>query len=672
MTILLTHREWTSEEILTFLAANEQSLQGSITRINELARRPGDTLQREMESRYTAVRRFLPRLLRTIDFATTQTAQPLQEAYTFLKAMDGKKQSNMTQAPLTFVPHVWKRHVAPKGKPVNYKMYTMCFLLQLQEGLHKRDVFVRGSKHWSDPRARLYQGEEWIRIRPIICQMLNRSPIAEKELALWEKELHDAYQQTAAAMTPGSKVTIQTITDIATGKQTDELHIDKLEAQEEPSSLQRLRRLTEQLMPTIDLPTLLLEIAAKTGFVDDFTHIGEQQARMSDFPISMCAALLVQACNLPISAVAQKGIPALESERLIHVTHNYIRPETIARANARLVEVHTRIPITSAWGGGDVASADGLRFVVPVHSVHSGPNPRYFGQGRGITLLNYTLDHFFGFNGEVVTGTIRDSLNILDGVLQQDSPLLQPQEIMTDTASYSDIVFALFSLLGYQFSPRLADMKDMRFWRFLVNEDYGALNEISRHKLTRELIATHWDEILRGVGSLKMGRITASDFIRMLSGGKTLSPLGRAFMEVGRIAKTAYLLRYLYDENYRRRILIQLNRGESRHSLARAIHHGRKGEIRQAYKEGMEEQLGALGLVVNMVILWNAFYLDRAVTVLRERGLGFQREDIQRLSPLGYDHIALYGQYPFTIAEYIQKGDFLPLREIADQEFHLT
>lgn len=57
------------------------------------------------------------------------------------------------------------------------------------------------------------------------------------------------------------------------------------------------------------------------------------------------------------------------------------------------------------------------------------------------------------------------------------------------------------------------------------------------------------------------------------------------------------------DEAYRRRILTQLNRGEARHGLSRAVFYGRRGEVRQRYREGQEEQLGALGLVVNAIIL---------------------------------------------------------------------
>jgi len=72
--------------------------------------------------------------------------------------------------------------------------------------------------------------------------------------------------------------------------------------------------------------------------------------------------------------------------------------------------------------------------------------------------------------------------------------------------------------------------------------------------------------------------------------------LGRAIGEFDHICKTQYFLTYFDDPDYRRRILTQLNCGESRHSLARAIYYGKRGELHQSYREGQEDQLGALGL----------------------------------------------------------------------------
>lgn len=108
---------------------------------------------------------------------------------------------------------------------------------------------------------------------------------------------------------------------------------------------------------------------------------------------------------------------------------------------------------------------------------------------------------------------------------------------MTDTAGYTDTVFALFWLLGYQFSPRLADIGETRFWRIEADADYGALNALSRHRVGTEVIAQNWDDIPRVAGSLQSGMVSASDFMRTLRSSQ--STLARAFSELGKIIKTS-------------------------------------------------------------------------------------------------------------------------------------
>lgn len=169
-------------------------------------------------------------------------------------------------------------------------------------------------------------------------------------------------------------------------------------------------------------------------------------------------------------------------------------------------------------------------------------------------------------------------------------------------------------------------------------------------------------------GSLKLGTVSALELMRVLQRGKTPSTLSRAIQELGRIAKTLYLLNYVDDEDYRRRILTQLNRGEGRHRLARAIFHGRKGEIRQPYREGQEDQLSALGLVANVIILWNTLYMDSAVKYLQRTPMEVNAEDIARLSPLGYSHINMLGRYHFEISEAILQGEMRPLREESQRD----
>jgi TnpA family transposase len=73
--------------------------------------------------------------------------------------------------------------------------------------------------------------------------------------------------------------------------------------------------------------------------------------------------------------VSKSSVAALTRDRLSHVDQNYVRPETIRAANHRLIEAQGQIALAAQWGGGLVASADGLRFVVPVATLNARPNP---------------------------------------------------------------------------------------------------------------------------------------------------------------------------------------------------------------------------------------------------------------------------------------------------------
>src|SRR5260221_3369908 len=163
--------------------------------------------------------------------------------------------------------------------------------------------------------------------------------------------------------------------------------------------------------------------------------------------------------------------------------------------------------------------------------------------------------------------------------------------------------------------------------------DYSCLNGIARHRINTKLIAEHWDDLLRLAGSLKLGVVQATSVIRTLQIGDQPTKLAQAVAELGRIDKTIHALTYIDDETKRRRILNQLNKGEDRHKVARAVFYGKKGELRQRYSEGQEDQIGALGVVVHMIVLWNTHFINAAIEQhARVRSLT-RSEAVDRTSP---------------------------------------
>lgn len=653
---ILIDDEYMDDEVRTaiFSQISVEQIAQAIATTHELARPPQEEYQEEMLTRYQTVRRFLPRVLDTISFKAAPAGKQVLIAVDYLKNLQSRRKPQLNDAPLAVVDAGWKRLVVDQAGNVNQPAYTLCVMERLQDRLRRRDIYVEEGERWSDPRAKLLQGPEWEAKRMHICRTLGHSASPEDVIERLHAELDATYRRVSTRFDDNDAVRVE----YKDGKATLTIaHLDKLE---EPASLLELRKQTAALLPQVDLAELLLEIQAQTGFADEFTHVSEAESRAGDLSTSVCAVLLSEACNFGLRAVENRDHPALTRGRLNWVQQNHIRAETLTRANARLVDYQATLPLAQQWGGGDVASADGLRFVTPVRTLNAGPNRKYFGSDRGLTYYNFTSNQFTGFHGIAVPGTLRDSIYILEGLLEQQTSL-NPTEIMTDTAGASDLVFGLFWLLGYQFSPRLADAGEASFWRLDMQADYGTLNEIARHRGRTDRIQQHWDDMLRVAGSLKLGTVHASELVRSLLKSERPSGLTQAIIDLGRINKTIYLLNYIDDEDYRRRILTQLNRGEGRHKVARTICYGRRGEIRKAYREGQEDQLNALGLVTNAVILWNTLYLQAALEHLQAEGMTIRPEDQARLSPLQHKHLNVLGRFSFALADPIASGELRPL-----------
>lgn len=195
----------------------------------------------------------------------------------------------------------------------------------------------------------------------------------------------------------------------------------------------------------------------------------------------------------------------------------------------------------------------------------------------------------------------------------------------------------------------------------LRTADYGAFHDAARGRVDLVRIERHWEDILRIIGSIHTGAVRAYDVIRMLSREGRPTPLGDAVAHYGRIAKTLHILRLADEPGYRRQIKVQANLQEGRHALARKIFHGRAGQLYQRYQDGMEDQIGALGLVLNALVLFNTKYMDAAVTRLRADGFDVRDQDVARLSPFVRHHVNMLGRYSFLLPE--MPSGLRPLRD---------
>jgi TnpA family transposase len=185
------------------------------------------------------------------------------------------------------------------------------------------------------------------------------------------------------------------------------------------------------------------------------------------------------------------------------------------------------------------------------------------------------------------------------------------------------------------------------------------IDELLKHKLRPELITPYWDELLRLAASLRHGWAPASLLLTRLHAGSRRNPLARALQEYGRLIKN-FVLAWLVDEELRRRVGRQLNKGEQLHALRRFLFYANEGHVRHRTPEQQTGQAICLSVVVNAIIVWNTVYTQRILNQLRADGQLITTSEIEQISPLPHQHINAYGHHTFNLAS--RPTGYRPLR----------
>jgi TnpA family transposase len=345
-------------------------------------------------------------------------------------------------------------------------------------------------------------------------------------------------------------------------------HLKRPDALEIPPRVEELRRVIETHLPRVRIEDLLVEVDSWCSFLGAFCPLGGYQPRSDNLDVALPAALIAHGTNLGIAALGHSA-EGVTVDMLQHVSRWFLREETLRAANALLVDYHHRLDLSSVWGDGTRSSSDGQRFGVRASSLLGVLYPRYFDYyDRAVTVYTHTSDQFSVFGSRAISCSAREALYVLDGLLEHDT-ILRPREHSTDTHGYTEHLFGLCYLLSFSFMPRLRGLADQQLYKVNRGTAYGHVEPLFPGGIDTELIREQWDPLVRIASSLRQRTAPAHVVVQRLAVSSPSDRVARALTALGRIVKTIYILRYLHEENVRRRVQLQLNRGESRHDLAR-------------------------------------------------------------------------------------------------------
>lgn len=540
----------------------------------------------------------------------------------------------------------------PDGLDRRY--YELCVLSELKNSLRSGDIWVQGSRQFKDFEDYLLLPLRFAAQRDQrelgLAVETDCERYLEERLTVLQKQLATVERLATANELPDAVIT-------ATGQ----LKITPLD-NAVPAEAEALIQQAYSLLPHLKITELLLEVDDWTGFTHHFKHLKSGEAAKDRY--LLLTTLLADAINLGLSKMAE-SCSGTTYAKLTWLQAWHVRDETYSAGLAELVNAQFRQPFSTYWGDGTASSSDGQNFKAGSWGQFAGQVNLKYGQEPSVQFYTHISDQYAPFHTKVINATVRDATHVLDGLLYHESDL-RIEEHYTDTAGFTDYVFALMHLLGFRFAPRIRDLSDKRLYIHGDDKQYPTLANLIGGSINVRHIRAHWDEILRLAASIKQGTVTASLMLRKLGSYPRQNGLAVALRELGRIERTLFALDWMQNIELRRRVQTGLNKGEAKNALARAVFLNRLGEIRDRSFENQRYRASGLNLVVAAIILWNTVYLERATQALRDAKQSVDRKLLPHLSPLGWEHINLTGDYIWRQHKLVEQGKFRPLRMLSE------
>jgi TnpA family transposase len=607
---------------------------------------------------YARIRRFSGKFLTTLEFHAHSDDGGLLQAINCIRDLHAGIRGQLPRdTQIAFVPTSWRAYVI-EDEGFNPRYFELATLWILRQKLRSGEIYAAHSRRFDDLESYFIPKDEWPQHQPEVLRLTGVPLQAEVRLAEREADLITLMERVEALLNEDGDLR----------EENGNLVLTPLEAQERTEQLDQLETAITARIPEVDITDVLIEVDTLTGFSDHFEHLNSaDQGRSKDLLLHLYACLLAQACNLGLWQIAKST--NLSYQRLSWCNTWYIRDETLREATKVLVNYHYHLPLSHLWGDGILSSSDGQRFPVKGKVRQARALPRYFGYGKGITFYTWVSDQFSQYGAKPIPSTHRDATYVLDERLNNETelPLL---EHTTDTAGYTELVSALYDLLGMRFCPRIRDIGGQRLYRTanIKMKQFPKLKAHVTEVINKQRVIASWDEILHLVGSLQQGWVTASLIIQKLQAYPRQHPLMLALQEYGKLISTLQTLRWYEDEYTRSSVSRQLNKGEAVQSLREHLFYANQGKVKGKPDEQLLHQVECLNLVTNIVIIWNTIYMSKAVKQLRSEGYPVDDEDLKRVWPTRLEHLNVHGRYQFNLNEIRKNRRLRELRKPKDLE----
>ena len=600
----------------------------------------------EMLQRYPTIRKLAPQFLSTLVFRGHAVAANLLRALSVVAGLyrTGKR-TIPDKAPISFAPKGWMPLILQDGK-IDRRAYELCLFSELKRRLDAGDVWVEGAK-------RFQSFESFLIPTPTFELMREEGPLP---IAV-DTDVETYLRQQRQLLNDG----LADLSRLAAAGELDDVELTGAGFSVTPHKAmfpdiaKSLKLKVESRLPAIRITDLLLEVDDRTEFSNAFTHL--RSGRTADNKLALLTAILADGINLGLTRMADVS-PGITMRQLAWAHDWHIREEGYTAAHAILVNAQRQLPLASLWGDGTTSSSDGQYFPAGGHAKAIGDLNARYGPNPGAKFYRFTSDQYGAFYIIAMNANASEAIYVLDGLLYHGSDLAIETHYV-DTGGVSDMSFALCHLVGFQIVPRLRGLKDRKLYLFPGDTPPENLASLVGEPINVERIKANWNDILRLVTTIRSGQVRPSTLLAKLSAFPRQNGLALALRDLGRINRSIFLPQWWQNPEMRRNATAGLNKSESQNTLARALFFNRLGELRDRTFESQFYRASGLNLLINAIVYWNTLYLEPAFAELNREGIATPPDLVKHITPLGWQHISLTGDYIWTSTESL---DLRPLR----------
>ncbi len=599
-------------------------------------------------------RQMVPELLETLDFrSNNEVHRPVIRALEVIKQYAGTKLHNFPvdeNVPLDFVPPLWRDAVVEDevdGRPrINRITYEIAALNALRDQVRCKEIHVAGADRYRDPDDDVPTDFE--AQRSVYYAALGLPSDPDVFIAKLRDEMRSELQTFNDGLGRNDAVTISS-------KAGGWIGLSPLEAQPEPQNVAALKSEVGERWPMTSLLDMLKEADLRLNFTDALRSVtSHENLEREVLRPRLLLCLHGIGTNTGLQRMNALAHGATYKD-LVYARRRYITVDQLRNAIAIIADGTLRARNPEIWGDGTTACASNSKhFGAWDQNLTTQWHMRY--GGPGIMIYWHVERKSLCIHSQLKSPSSSEVASMIEGVIHHITEMEIDRQYV-DSHGQSEVAFAFCRLLGFALLPRLKAIHSQRLYRAdaVKAGGYKRLEPVLTRPIDWELIRREYDQMIKYATALRLGTAQTESILRRFTRTNVQHPTYKAFAELGKAVKTAFLCRYLRTEALRREINEGLNVIEQWNGANDFVFFAKRGDLASNRHEDHEVSMLSLHLLQNCLVYINTLMLQQ---VLKQPHWAkrLTAVDLRAITPLIWEHVNPYGRFELDMETRLPLG----------------